>query len=67
MAEPTHSRDRSDKKAGEKSMDRETMTTVKTIETVAQHAYLKMAELIDGGHLEEARQVAEILKEVGVV
>lgn len=43
------------------------VTTVKTIETVAQHAYLKMAELIDGNHLDEARQVAEILKVVGVV
>lgn len=42
-------------------------TTVRTIETVAQHAYLKMAELIDGDHLKEARQVAEILKVVGVV
>ena len=48
-------------------MDRDTAATVRTIETVAQHAYLKMAELIDGGHLEEARQIAEILKEVGVV
>lgn len=46
---------------------RGSMTTVKTIETVAQHAYLKMAELIDGNHLEEARQVASILKEVGIV
>lgn len=41
--------------------------TVRTIETVEQHAYLKMAELIDGNHLEEARQVAEILKAVGIV
>lgn len=43
------------------------MATVKTIEMVEQHAYLKMAELIDGNHLAEARQVAEILKEVGIV
>lgn len=42
-------------------------TTVATIETVAQHAYLKIAELIDGNHLDEARQVAEVLKAVGIV
>lgn len=43
------------------------VTTVRTLDTVAQHAYLKMAELIDGGHIEEARQVAEVLKVVGIV
>lgn len=43
------------------------VTTVKTIETVAQHAYIKIAELIDGNHLDEARQVAEILQVVGIV
>lgn len=43
------------------------VATVKSIETVAQHAYLKIAELIDGNHLEEARQVAEILQVVGIV
>lgn len=41
--------------------------TVTTIETVAQHGYLKIAELIDGNHIEEARQVAEVLKVVGIV
>lgn len=46
---------------------RETVATVKTLETVAQHAYLKIAELIDGNHIEEARQVAEVLKVVGIV
>lgn len=46
---------------------KETSTTVRTIETVAQHAYLKMAELIDGNHLDEACKVAHILKEVGIV
>lgn len=43
------------------------VATVKSIETVAQHAYLKIAELIDGNHLDEARQVAEILQVVGIV
>lgn len=41
--------------------------TVRTLETVAQHAYLKMAELIDGNHIDEARQIAEVLKVVGIV
>ena len=41
--------------------------TVRTIETVAQHAYLKMAELIDGNHLDDACKVAHLLKEVGIV
>lgn len=41
--------------------------TVRMIDTVEQHAYLKIAELIDGNHLDEARQVAEILKVVGIV
>lgn len=45
----------------------DSMATAKTIETVAQHAYIKMAELIDGNHIEEARQVAEVLKVVGIV
>lgn len=47
--------------------EKENQATVRTLETVAQHAYLKMAELIDGNHLEEARQVAETLKVVGIV
>lgn len=41
--------------------------TVKMIETVEQHAYVKIAELIDGNHLDEARQVAELLRVVGIV
>lgn len=40
---------------------------VKVIETVEQHAYLKIAELIDGNHLDEACKVAELLKVVGIV
>lgn len=43
------------------------VATVRLIETVEQHAYMKLAELIDGNHLEEARQVAGILREVGIV
>lgn len=46
---------------------RDSMATVRSLEMVAQHAYLKMAELIDGNHLDEACQVANILKEVGLV
>lgn len=45
----------------------ENKATVRTLETVEQHAYLKIAELIDGNHIEEARQVAEVLKVVGIV
>lgn len=41
--------------------------TVKLIETVEQHGYMKLVELIDGNHLSEARQVAELLKAVGIV
>ena len=42
-------------------------TTVKLIETLAQHGYMQIAALIDGNHLDEARKVADILKEVGIV
>lgn len=45
----------------------ECVATVKTIETVAQHGYLKIAELIDHNHIDEARKVAEVLKVVGIV
>ena len=41
--------------------------TVKTLEAVEQRAYVKIAELIDGNHFDEARKVAGILKEVGLV
>lgn len=48
-------------------VEMENQATVRTLETVAQRGYLKLAELIDGNHLEEARQVAEVLKVVGIV
>ena len=50
-------------------MEHETCSsaTIRSLETVEQHAYLKIAELIDGNHIEEARQVAEVLKVVGIV
>lgn len=41
--------------------------TVPLLEMLEQHGYTKIAELIDGGHLEEARQVAEVMKLVGVI
>lgn len=41
--------------------------TVRTLETLEQHAYMRITELIDGNHISEARQVAQILKEVGIV
>lgn len=48
-------------------MERGSAATVRTIETVEQHAYLKMAELIDANHIDEARKVADLLKVVGIV
>lgn len=45
----------------------ETQTTVRLIETLAQHGYTQIATLLDQNRLQEARQVAEILKEVGAV
>ena len=41
--------------------------TVSLLETLEQHAYLKISELLDGNHFEEAQQVADILKAVGIV
>lgn len=41
--------------------------TVQLLETLEQHSYKRLTELIDGNHLEEARQVAELLKAVGIV
>lgn len=41
--------------------------TVRTLETLEQHAYMRIAELLDGNHIDEARQVAEVLKVVGIV
>ena len=68
MAEPVGRYGQAPKKGVRERMEeKESQATVKTLETVAQHAYLKMAELIDGNHLEEARQVAEVLKVVGIV
>lgn len=43
------------------------MTTVKTIETVAQHGYLRIAELLDQNRIHEAREIALVLKELGIV
>lgn len=45
----------------------ETLTTARMIEVVAQHGYTQIATLLDQNRLQEARQVAEILKEVGAV
>lgn len=45
----------------------ENQTTVKMIEMVAQHGYMKIAALLDQNRTIEARQVAEILKEIGIV
>jgi len=45
----------------------ETDSTVKLIETVAKHGYLKIAEMIDDNRLDEACKVVEILKGVGIV
>ena len=42
-------------------------TTVKLLETLEQHGYMRLTELLDGNHLDEARQVAELLKAVGIV
>lgn len=42
-------------------------STVRLIETVAQHGYMQIAALIDGNHIDEARQIAELLKVVGIV
>ena len=67
MAGPLHSRDRLRKRGCESMVEMENQATVRTLETVAQRGYLKLAELIDGNHLEEARQVAEVLKVVGIV
>ena len=42
-------------------------STVILLETLERHAYMKIAELIDGSHLDEADKIADILKKVGIV
>ena len=41
-------------------------STVILLETLERHGYMKIAELIDGSHLDEADKVADILKKVGI-
>lgn len=41
--------------------------TVASLEMLERHAYVKLTELIDGNHLDEAGKVAEVLKAVGLV
>lgn len=41
--------------------------TVCMLSTLERHGYAKLTELIDGNHLAEARQVAAIMKEVGII
>lgn len=45
----------------------ETQTTIRTIETVAQHGYMQIAALLDQNRAKEAREIAEVLKELGIV
>lgn len=42
-------------------------STVAVLETLERHAYMQIAELIDGRHLDEADKIADILKKVGIV
>lgn len=42
-------------------------STVSVLETLERHAYMQIAELIDGRHLDEADKIADILKKVGIV
>lgn len=42
-------------------------STVILLETLERHAYMKIAELIDGSRLDEADKIADILKKVGIV
>lgn len=42
-------------------------STVVLLETLERHGYMKIAELIDGSHLDEADKVADILKKVGII
>lgn len=42
-------------------------STVILLETLERHAYMKIVELIDGSHLDEADKIADILKKVGIV
>lgn len=41
--------------------------TVASLEMLERHAYVKLTELIDGNHLDEASKVADVLKAVGLV
>ena len=41
--------------------------TVRLLETLEQHGYIRITELLDGNHLDEAQQVAALLREVGLI
>ena len=47
--------------------DFRSQSTTALIETVARQGYMQIAELIDNKRFEEAGQVVEILKGVGIV
>ena len=41
--------------------------TVTMLETLERHAYSRMAACIDSGDLEGARQIVDLLKDVGII
>lgn len=45
----------------------ENQSTLKMVETVAQHGYMQIAALFDQNRAREAREIAEVMKELGIV
>lgn len=42
-------------------------SAVAMLEMIERHGYYKLAELIDGNHIEEASKLTDILKAVGII